>query len=115
MNRQNALKKKSVEMSKSSALGENKEKLVNLGHDIEELNNTYEITEDPPLNSDEYIDWMRVSDVFLKDKHSAFECKSIWHIYLHPHQQVQMDPSENAKLKDLAKNLNYQNWDQIAH
>ncbi|KAJ8924995.1 hypothetical protein NQ315_001160 [Exocentrus adspersus] len=69
----------------------------------------------PPLNSDQFIDWMRVAEVFLQDRRTSFECTSFWHIYLHPSiNKTPWTPEEIEKLKKLAVKHRLQNWDDIA-
>ncbi|CAH1155558.1 unnamed protein product [Phaedon cochleariae] len=69
----------------------------------------------PSLDSDENIDWDRVAEVFLKDKHTAFECRSFWRMFLHPSiNKSPWTPEENKKLQEIVKRFKYQKWDEIA-
>ncbi|XP_018564000.1 uncharacterized protein LOC108905546 [Anoplophora glabripennis] len=116
INQQNDVVKKIATLRQSKDEGEPEgiEKLKELESRLEELRNE-DNSEIPPLNSDQYIDWLRVAEVFLQDRKTPFECKSFWHIYLHPHiNKSPWTPEENTKLKQLAKKYKRQNWDKIA-
>ncbi|KAJ8977893.1 hypothetical protein NQ317_012394 [Molorchus minor] len=114
INQQTAVRKKIQEVTQNFNFENREEVLEELQARMEQLSSN-ESNEVPPLNSDEHIDWLRVADVFLKDKHTASECKSMWHVYLHPQiNKSSWTPSENIKLKELAEKYNYQNWDHIA-
>ncbi|CAH0546013.1 unnamed protein product [Brassicogethes aeneus] len=69
----------------------------------------------PPLYSNEFVDWERISSFFLHGNHTSNECRAFWHIHLHP--QINKDNwtmEENMKIVKLVKTYNNQNWDQMA-
>ncbi|XP_072382424.1 uncharacterized protein Pbp95 [Diabrotica undecimpunctata] len=69
----------------------------------------------PPLGSDEHINWIRVSEVFLRDKHSDFECRSMWHMFLHPNlNKSPWGSEETKKMLNLVQKYKRQNWIAIA-
>ncbi|CAG9831528.1 unnamed protein product [Diabrotica balteata] len=69
----------------------------------------------PPLESDEHINWIRVSEVFLRDKHSDFECRSMWHMFLHPNlNKSPWSSEETKKMLNLVQKYKRQNWVAIA-
>ncbi|CAG9857601.1 unnamed protein product [Phyllotreta striolata] len=69
----------------------------------------------PPLGSDLDINWIRVSDYFLNENHSEFECRSFWHIYLHPLiNKGDWSKEEQDRLAKAAEKYQLRNWDAIA-
>ncbi|KAJ3662354.1 hypothetical protein Zmor_006708 [Zophobas morio] len=89
------------------------EEILNLKEQLEEL----KIGDDklPPLNSNEFISWYKVAETFLKDKHTAVECESVWHMLLHPDiNKLEWTKEENKSLETIAKQHSFQNWDEIA-
>ncbi|XP_044271356.1 snRNA-activating protein complex subunit 4 [Tribolium madens] len=86
--------------------------IVQLREELEKIKDDEEI---PPLNSNEHISWYKVSETFLKDKHTPLECQSVWHMLLHPQiNKSEWTEEENKKLEKIAKHHSYQNWDLIA-
>ncbi|KAG5890102.1 hypothetical protein JTB14_026473 [Gonioctena quinquepunctata] len=113
INQQNEVRKKIKEIS-LGLCKDSQEELAELEERLQELegNGNREV---PPLGSDKNIDWPRVADVFINNKHSEFECRSFWHIFLHPSVNKSLWTStENEKLQEVARKYNYQQWDRIA-
>uniref|UniRef100_A0A6P7GB68 snRNA-activating protein complex subunit 4 isoform X2 n=1 Tax=Diabrotica virgifera virgifera TaxID=50390 RepID=A0A6P7GB68_DIAVI len=86
--------------------------------ELQEKQKRFEDTDNlpiPPLGSDERINWIRVAEVFFRDKHTDFECRSMWHMFLHP--QLNKSPwrsEETNKMLALVKKHKRQNWVEIA-
>lgn len=60
-------------------------------------------------------DWIKVSVVDLKGKHSDHECKAMWTNYLHPSiNKGRWKANEDERLKFLVKRYEFSNWDTIA-
>ncbi|KAK9876835.1 hypothetical protein WA026_015071 [Henosepilachna vigintioctopunctata] len=77
--------------------------------------NEFQKGEVPPLGQDDFIDWEHISSEYLREKHSAFECRAFWHIYLHPDiNKTNWEPDENLKILQLVDKYKCQDWDQIA-
>lgn len=53
--------------------------------------------------------------MFLPEKHTPAECRSVWHILVHPEiNKSDWTADESKELQTVAKRYNYQNWDLIA-
>ncbi|XP_023015413.2 proximal sequence element A Pbp95 [Leptinotarsa decemlineata] len=111
INQQSEVNRKIIKVTSS---GGSKEELEELNARLQELSENGN-SEIPPLNSDENIDWEKVSEVFIGEKHSDFECRSVWHVHLHPSfNNGPWTDAENVKLRKLVEKYKCQRWDEIA-
>ncbi|XP_045463353.1 uncharacterized protein LOC123673016 [Harmonia axyridis] len=121
LNKQKALLKEKATIKRmlnndlnSEMISQNIDRLEQLDEDIRNLE-AIGINDLPPLLGNEYIDWYHISTEYLKDKHTAQECSSFWHIYLHPNiSKSNWSSEENESIKNLAVKYKNQNWDLIA-
>jgi hypothetical protein len=114
INRQNDVVHK-LNSLKSKMQSEDKDKLEEISHLKQQLDQLKNDEQIPPLNSNEFINWYKVAETFLKDKHTALECQSVWHMLVHPLiNKSEWTEEENIKLEAIAKCHLYQNWDEIA-
>ncbi|KAL1517382.1 hypothetical protein ABEB36_001151 [Hypothenemus hampei] len=93
---------------------EAKEQIKLLHSKLNDLNESTEI-EYPPKGCNQYLDWSKISEKFLKDKFTAEDCQIYWNNYLHP--DINKNPwtkEECEKLEVLLAMYNYHNWIQIA-
>lgn len=67
-----------------------------------------------PLGSKEF-DWLKIAATDFNGRHSANECRAMWHVFLHPDiNKSKWKKIEDENLKMLADEFNFQNWDIIA-
>ncbi|XP_008550545.1 uncharacterized protein LOC103573293 [Microplitis demolitor] len=67
-----------------------------------------------PLGSREF-DWMKISTMDMRSRHSPNECRVMWNILLHPDiNDSQWKSDEEEMLKIKAREHGYQDWDTIA-
>ncbi|XP_034944818.1 myb-like protein M [Chelonus insularis] len=67
-----------------------------------------------PLGSKEF-DWMKISAIDLKGRHTPNECRAIWNILLHPEiNSSKWSRDEDTMLKIQAKFHNCLDWDRIS-
>lgn len=60
------------------------------------------------------IDWHQISVQVLNSRHTERECRAEWTCYMNPKfNKRPWTQYENRKLRVLAQDYNYQNWDQI--
>ncbi|CAH1981870.1 unnamed protein product [Acanthoscelides obtectus] len=113
LNLQMAIKKEIATLTRNGITNGDNEQIRELQRQLERFDDNK--TEWPPLNSDEHIDWERISEKFLNTKYSAFECRSFWHMYLHPKiNKNQWTAKEDSNLKQLVTKYRFQNWSEIS-
>ncbi|XP_057337941.1 uncharacterized protein LOC130676008 [Microplitis mediator] len=67
-----------------------------------------------PLGSREF-DWMKISTMDMRSRHSPNECRVMWNILLHPDiNDNQWKSDEEELLKIKAREHGHQDWDTIA-
>lgn len=90
-----------------------KEELAGYRNELNEMDSMPVKYKTPPFLY-ENINWHKVADPF-KGARTPNECKALWNIYLHPQiNKTLWTAEENVQIKQLVKQYNCQNWDEIA-
>ncbi|XP_057672242.1 uncharacterized protein LOC130903895 [Diorhabda carinulata] len=106
--------KKNIKQLSSSDDLEKENKIHDLEMRLKELDDMDNL-EVPPLGSDNNINWIRVSETFIKDRYSDFECRSCWNLIAHPAiNNSKWTAKESKQLLSLVQKYRAQNWIKIA-
>uniref|UniRef100_A0A6V7L153 Myb-like domain-containing protein n=1 Tax=Bracon brevicornis TaxID=1563983 RepID=A0A6V7L153_9HYME len=61
------------------------------------------------------FDWMKISALTLRSRHTPDECRNFWNVWLHPHiNRNNFTDSEDTLIYDIAHEQKFQNWELLA-